>query len=143
MNTEEQYPYSGTSAGKCVNKTAAVKTGVTGFTVIKSGDEAAAKEALWRQPILSIGIDASQQSFQVGHSCRPCAGGSRQHTSVLQSNPTTVSSTQHNTKLGVFVSLEALCSSSRISCVILDLSVLFSLNFSASFAASSCFAGSC
>jgi len=67
MNTEDEYPYTsggGTSSGKCHNKSAAVKTGVTGFAKVKSGDEAAAKQAVWTQPVLSIGIDASQQSFQ-------------------------------------------------------------------------------
>jgi len=66
FNTEDEYPYTsgdGTSNGKCTAKTAGVQTGITGFTNTKSGDESALKLAS-SQHVLSIGIDASQQSFQ-------------------------------------------------------------------------------
>ena len=50
MDTEGQYPYSsgsGTSTGKCSAaskaKTGGVQTGVTGFTPVTTGDEAAMK----------------------------------------------------------------------------------------------------
>jgi len=67
FNTEKEYPYTsggGTSPGKCLAKTTAVATGITGVATCKSGDESALKVSAWKQPILSIGIDASQQSFQ-------------------------------------------------------------------------------
>jgi len=67
FNTEKEYPYTsggGTSAGKCHAKTTAVQTGITSFTNTKAGDEAALKIAAYEKPVLSIGIDASQQSFQ-------------------------------------------------------------------------------
>ena len=67
MNTEAQYPYTsggGSSSGKCKNKTNAVNIGLTGFTQITSGDEKAMLTFAYTQPILSIGIDASQDSFQ-------------------------------------------------------------------------------
>jgi hypothetical protein len=50
MDTESQYPYSsgsGTSTGKCSAtskaKTGGVQTGVSGFTPVTTGDEAAMK----------------------------------------------------------------------------------------------------
>lgn len=66
FNTEKEYPYTsggGTSTGKCRAKTAGVQTGITGLTTTKSGDENALKVAA-SQHVVSIGIDASQQSFQ-------------------------------------------------------------------------------
>merc|ERR1712216_790977 len=66
FNTEKEYPYTsggGTSRGKCRAKTSGVKTGITGLTKTTSGDESALKVAA-SQHVLSIGIDASQQSFQ-------------------------------------------------------------------------------
>lgn len=67
MNTEAEYPYtsgSGTSRGKCHNTTGPVQTGITGFTPVKQGDESALQAATAANPVLSIGIDASLQSFQ-------------------------------------------------------------------------------
>eukprot|EP00933_Yihiella_yeosuensis_P021013 TRINITY_DN1673_c0_g1_i1.p1 TRINITY_DN1673_c0_g1~~TRINITY_DN1673_c0_g1_i1.p1 ORF type:complete len:427 (-),score=102.33 TRINITY_DN1673_c0_g1_i1:343-1623(-) len=66
-NTENEYPYTsggGTSQGQCQAKKDGVQTGITGFTHTKKGDEAALKVATWQKPVISIGIDASQQSFQ-------------------------------------------------------------------------------
>ena len=68
FNTESQYPYTsggGTSAGDCKAKAAtAVTTGITGYTNVTHGDEAALKQAAYEHAIISIGIDASQNSFQ-------------------------------------------------------------------------------
>eukprot|EP00933_Yihiella_yeosuensis_P060087 TRINITY_DN6206_c4_g1_i1.p1 TRINITY_DN6206_c4_g1~~TRINITY_DN6206_c4_g1_i1.p1 ORF type:complete len:427 (-),score=111.78 TRINITY_DN6206_c4_g1_i1:598-1878(-) len=66
-NTENEYPYTsggGSSTGKCQAKPGGVQTGITGFTHTKVGDEDALKVATWQKPVISIGIDASQQSFQ-------------------------------------------------------------------------------
>ena len=66
FNTEKEYPYTsggGVSKGKCQAKTSGVQTGITGLTTTTSGDESALKVAA-SQHVLSIGIDASQQSFQ-------------------------------------------------------------------------------
>lgn len=68
INTEKQYPYSsggGTSKGVChADNSASVPTGITGYANVTSGDEAALKQASYEKTIISIGIDASQQSFQ-------------------------------------------------------------------------------
>lgn len=68
ISTETEYKYTsggGTSSGKCrTPATGGVTTGITGFAQVKQGDEAAAKEAVFSHSTLSIGIDASQQSFQ-------------------------------------------------------------------------------
>jgi len=67
-NTEAEYPYTsagGVSKGVCLNKEGSgVTTGITGFTSVPEGDEAALKEAVYSNSIISIGIDASQSSFQ-------------------------------------------------------------------------------
>jgi cathepsin L len=66
FDTEKEYPYTsggGSSTGQCKAKTVGVQTGITGLTTTKSGDEAALKVAA-SQHVVSIGIDASQQSFQ-------------------------------------------------------------------------------
>lgn len=66
FDTEKQYPYTsgdGHSSGKCKAKTAGVQTGITGLLTTKSGDEDALKVAA-AKTVVSIGIDASQQSFQ-------------------------------------------------------------------------------
>lgn len=69
--TEKAYPYisgDGDSPGVCKAKThSGVDTGITGFTSVHAGDEAALKEAVHKQSIISIGIDASQSSFQFYH----------------------------------------------------------------------------
>ena len=68
VSTETEYKYTsggGTSSGKCrTPTTGGVATGITGFAQVKQGDEAGAKEAVYAHSTLSIGIDASQQSFQ-------------------------------------------------------------------------------
>lgn len=67
-NTETEYPYTsggGVSTGKCRTKEGSgVITGITGFTSVAEGDEAALKEAVYSHSIISIGIDASRSSFQ-------------------------------------------------------------------------------
>ena len=66
-NTEQQYPYTsgdGSSTGKCKNKTSAIDIGLTGFKRVTSGDEKGMLTFAYTQPILSIAIDASQDSFQ-------------------------------------------------------------------------------
>lgn len=66
-NLESDYPYTsggGTSRGVCGSKAdVAVPTGFTGYANITSGDESNMKEAAYGN-LLSIGIDASQSSFQ-------------------------------------------------------------------------------
>lgn len=67
IDTEDQYPYTsggGTSKGKCNAKTGGVATGISGYTQVTQGDETALMKAAYSKPIISIGIDASQQSFQ-------------------------------------------------------------------------------
>lgn len=67
IDTEDQYPYTsagGTSRGKCKSKSGGVATGITGYTQVTPGDETALMMAAWTKPIISIGIDASEQSFQ-------------------------------------------------------------------------------
>eukprot|EP00932_Pfiesteria_piscicida_P016181 SRR837773.3119.p2 GENE.SRR837773.3119~~SRR837773.3119.p2 ORF type:complete len:299 (-),score=123.34 SRR837773.3119:196-969(-) len=67
IDTEKMYPYTsggGTSTGVCKAKSGGVQTGITGYTQVTSGDEGALLTAAWKQPVISIGIDASQQSFQ-------------------------------------------------------------------------------
>lgn len=68
FNTETQYPYTsggGTSTGNCQAKPAtAVTTGITGYANVTHGNETALKQAAFEHAIISIGIDASQGSFQ-------------------------------------------------------------------------------
>lgn len=45
-----------------------VNTGITGFTAVSSGDEDALKSAAATQTIISVGIDASDASFQLYNS---------------------------------------------------------------------------
>jgi len=61
-NTEEQYPYTAESEGNCRAKTDGVQTGIVGVTGVS--DEQELKSAS-HQTIVSIGIDASHQSFQL------------------------------------------------------------------------------
>jgi cathepsin L len=63
-NTEQQYAYTGKSLGKCNTVANAVPTGITGAQSVKENDEQALKVAS-HQTIVSIGIDASHQSFQL------------------------------------------------------------------------------
>jgi cathepsin L len=67
FETEKQYPYTsgwnGTSPGVCKAKSGGVQTSISGFQTIPFGDENALKNAA-AQAVVSIGIDASQQSFQ-------------------------------------------------------------------------------
>merc|ERR1712176_47516 len=67
--TEKEYPYTsggGTSTGNChtEKQSSGVQTGITGFTSVAQNNEAALKEAVYSKSIISIGIDASKQSFQ-------------------------------------------------------------------------------
>lgn len=68
INLESDYPYtsgSGTSRGVCHSKpSSALPTGFKGYTTVDPGNEDALKEASYQMTILSIGIDASQSSFQ-------------------------------------------------------------------------------
>jgi cathepsin L len=61
-NTEDQYPYTAQSFGNCNAKADGVQTGIAG--VVNVPDEQALKAAS-HQTIISIGIDASHQSFQL------------------------------------------------------------------------------
>jgi C1A family cysteine protease len=63
-NTEQQYPYTAKSLGKCNSVANGVPTGVTGAVSVKENDEQALKVAA-HQTVVSIGIDASHQSFQL------------------------------------------------------------------------------
>ena len=65
MMSEADYPYKGSSGNKCgFDKTKNVKK-FSGYTNITSGDEDALKTAAYRQPIVSVGIDASSIWFQL------------------------------------------------------------------------------
>jgi len=68
INTEKQYPYTsggGTTKGVCKSESGGVQTGITGYTqVVPRGNENAVKMAIWQHPVVSIAIDASQDSFQ-------------------------------------------------------------------------------
>jgi len=71
--TEDAYPYTGTSCSvlkDCCNaeEKTGVDTGITGFTAVSSGDEDALKSASATQTIISVGIDASDASFQLYNS---------------------------------------------------------------------------
>jgi len=68
MDTEAVYPYTsggGKSSGVCRAKAkGAVPTGITGYANVTAGDEDALKAAVFEHATISIGIDASQMSFQ-------------------------------------------------------------------------------
>lgn len=69
INTEEQYPYTsggGKSPGVCNadDSTAVQIPKFTGYTNVTSGDETALTQASATYPVISVAIDASQQSFQ-------------------------------------------------------------------------------
>jgi cathepsin L len=66
-NTEDQYPYTsggGKNTGKCQADSEGVQTGITGAVSVPEGDEGALKAAS-HQAVVSIGIDASKNSFQL------------------------------------------------------------------------------
>lgn len=67
FDTERQYPYTSgwnaTSPGICKAKSGGVQTSISGFQRIPFGDENALKNAA-AQAVVSIGIDASQKTFQ-------------------------------------------------------------------------------
>jgi cathepsin L len=77
INTDEQYPYTsggGTALGKCLAKDAtAVKAGFTGYMNVSGngmpaapyGNETALMYAIWKTPVISVAIDASEQTFQL------------------------------------------------------------------------------
>ena len=67
FNTAAQYPYISCNTGKlsaCAPKPGAVATGITGYVNVTSGDEAALATACASESVISVGIDASQMSFQ-------------------------------------------------------------------------------
>lgn len=68
ISTETEYPYSsggGKATGVChAVADGAVATGITGYANVTAGDETALMQASYEKTIISIGIDASQQSFQ-------------------------------------------------------------------------------
>jgi len=67
INTEQQYPYTsggGTSKGVCRSKDTGVATGFTGYANVTHGNEDALAAASYEKTIISVGIDASQNSFQ-------------------------------------------------------------------------------
>merc|ERR1712216_821211 len=64
VDCTDQYPYTSKSEGKCHAKTEGVQTGITGVEAVTANDEQALKVAA-HQTIVSIGIDASHNSFQL------------------------------------------------------------------------------
>jgi cathepsin L len=65
LETEKEYPYTsggGTSRGVCHAK-GGVQTSISGYTQVTANEDAL-KVAAYSKPIISIGIDASQNSFQ-------------------------------------------------------------------------------
>jgi hypothetical protein len=66
INTERQYRYKGTSGHACKAKDSiAVSANITGYANVTSGNETALQEAIYKYPVISVGIDASQFSFQM------------------------------------------------------------------------------
>jgi len=65
METESDYPYSGTSGNKCgFDKTKSVAT-FSSYMNVTSGDETALAQAVSDYPTISVGIDASSIWFQL------------------------------------------------------------------------------
>lgn len=67
INTEAQYPYTsggGSSPGKCHSKDTGVATGFTAYANVTQGDEKALAQAVVKQTVISVAIDASQPTFQ-------------------------------------------------------------------------------
>ena len=62
---EDDYPYKGSSGGGCHFDKSKVVTKFKGYTNITSGDESALMQAAYKQPIVSVGIDASSFWFQL------------------------------------------------------------------------------
>jgi cathepsin L len=65
MMGESDYPYKGTSGGGCHFDKSKMIQKFKGYTNITSGDENALMEAAYKQPIVSVGIDASSFWFQL------------------------------------------------------------------------------
>jgi len=63
--SEADYAYKGSSGGGCKFDASKVVTKFSGYTNITSGDEDALKMATYKQPIISVGIDASSIWFQL------------------------------------------------------------------------------
>jgi len=67
INTEAQYPYTsggGKSPGKCHSKDTGVATGFKSYANVTHGDEAALAQAVVKQTVVAVAIDASQPNFQ-------------------------------------------------------------------------------
>ncbi|KAM6912126.1 cathepsin L.1 [Xenentodon cancila] len=64
IDTEESYPYEAED-GQCRFNTDTVGATCTGYVDIKQGDEDALQEAVATIGPISVGIDASQESFQL------------------------------------------------------------------------------
>jgi len=65
IESEESYPYKGTSRGKCTANSSKIVAEFSGYRNVTSGDENALKIAVYQQPIVSVGIDASSFWFQL------------------------------------------------------------------------------
>jgi len=74
INVEAQYKYTGISRGKCRAQDAvAVTTGISGYANVSGvgmpvwpyGNETALMHAIWKQPVVSVAIDASSSKFQL------------------------------------------------------------------------------
>lgn len=67
IDTETQYPYISGNTGKlsrCSLVPGGIATGITGYQNVSSGDESALAAAVAAHTIISVGIDASQLTFQ-------------------------------------------------------------------------------
>jgi cathepsin L len=67
INTDKQYPYTSGGSGKltpCNVAADPVATGITGYRNVTSGDEDALADAIYANSVISVGIDASQMTFQ-------------------------------------------------------------------------------
>jgi C1A family cysteine protease len=65
MMAEADYAYKGSSGGGCKFDKSKIVTKFSGYSNITSGDEDALKFATYKQPIISVGIDASSIWFQL------------------------------------------------------------------------------
>jgi len=64
IDTEDSYPYSGSSPNTCQYQSSNIGATISSFTDVTTGDEGALATAALTQPI-SVAIDASQSSFQM------------------------------------------------------------------------------
>jgi len=64
IDTEESYPYTATGPNTCEYSSSNIGDTITSFTDVTTGDESALQTAVTQQPT-SVGIDASQNSFQL------------------------------------------------------------------------------